>query len=246
MACGLGTSGLGDSTASDDASEVPDGTSVDGTSPGDAGDATAPDGGDAKPYSDAADAPNPTEAATDAPADGCPPCGVQSICIGGTCIAARRVFISEYGHDGTLSGGGVDAGDLVCIQRAMMTNLGGTWMAWVSDSKQAATDRLVHSPVGYYMLDGTQVASDWNGLTSGNIMHPIDVNAYLVKNSGVTVWTGTQPNGTLALPNCGDFTSNDPMVGGVYGDNTKTDGKWTNASSQGGCDQLRHVYCFEQ
>jgi hypothetical protein len=240
-ACGLATGGLGSTIGAEG------GVAVDAADVSVGSDASTHDVVDAHPQPvDATDGNAPRDSANDAPPDACASCGVQAVCVGGVCTQARRVFLSEYGHDGTLGNGtGTASGDTTCQLRASMAGLGGTFMAWVSDTQHAASSRLAHAAVGYYLLDGTQVASDWNGLASGSLLHPIDINAYGITKSGVTVWTGTQPNGGSALPNCADFTTNMGLAAGVYGDNTKMDGNWSNAGS-GGCDQNRYLYCIEQ
>ena len=183
------------------------------------------------------------DAAVDSSDAACP-CGVQQVCSNGVCIAARRVFLSSFQHDGNL-GGAAAADSTVCGIRAMDANLGGAWAAWVSDNTSSVASRFTHSTVGYYLLDGTEVAANWAGLTSGSLLHPIDEDAYAMRHSGVTVWTGTQTDGSMLVANCNGFGSNAMNVSGAYGDNTRTDGAWTNEGTVG-CDNSFYIYCFEQ
>jgi hypothetical protein len=64
---------------------------------------------------------------------------------------------------------------------------------------------------------------------------------------GPTVWSDTQPDGTLEHALCGDWT--DPIATGVnFGDATLSNSGWTSVcgGSQSCGSVTAAIYCFEQ
>ena len=130
-------------------------------------------------------------------------------------------------------------------------------------------DRFAQSAVPYELVNGTQVADDWGDLTDGSLDHAIDVDEY---GNGVgeetRVWSNTRTNAT-AWDNstqcaqgigpddtgvwswtCGapSWTAGDcAFQSGKYGQANSTSGSWTGTgSSNEGCSNQFHIYCFEQ
>jgi hypothetical protein len=160
-------------------------------------------------------------------------------------VLAQRVFLSSSTYTGNL--GGHAGADAFCQQRATTAGLGGTWMAWISDSASSPSARFNHASDAYRLLDGTVVAASWSALVSGSLGHGIDLDESGHAPTGTTeVWTATNPDGTLAGDGCSSFTSGShsattPVVG-VAGNTNAT---WTDVYLQF-CDRSDHVYCFEQ
>jgi hypothetical protein len=220
---------------SDDIDTLPD-ASAD-TSRGDAGSTEA--GGDAAPH----DAGTPDSAVSDG---GCAaPCGVHSVCVGGSCSAARRVFVSTTSSEADL--GGHSGADNQCATLASAQTLGGTWMAWVSDSTSSPSDRFTQSSDSYRLLDGTLVAHDWSELTSGALSHAIDVNEIGATVDNAPVWTATATNGMAMGGSCSDFSSTSSSDGvAEVGLSTASDTTWTDNAADPCNDAHPHIYCFEQ
>jgi hypothetical protein len=158
---------------------------------------------------------------------------------------SKRVFVSStLMPDGKF--GGIAAADNLC--QTLATNLGGTWKAWLSDQRDSPATTFTHAAVPYRLIDGTIVANDWAGLTSGTLLHAIDHDETGALATGVTeVWTGTNPDGTSEGDNCKNWTNNSPSAFlAIVGLFDRTDTGWTNVYLQF-CDRtLMHVYCFEQ
>ena len=246
------TSDVGLSTTDDDAGlESTDSgpkTSDDSGVPRDedAGTGDAPPGSTSEPDAGAG-APDASDAsATSAPC----PCGAQSVCVGATCVPARRVFVSSGTFDGAL--GGSTGADTTCQATASDAGLSGVWMAWISDSTSSPSSRFSRPTVGYVLLDGTTVAADWAALTATGLAHAIDLTetgASLAAASAddSKTWTGTLVNGTLGTPSCSDFTSSTSTATGEVGHCTGTGtANWTSAYTTEDCNVSNHVYCFEQ
>lgn len=176
-----------------------------------------------------------------APDDGC----------NASCARDRFVFATSEVFSPDLIGGLVSA-DSLCKQLAHKGDLPhwATFNAWLSDSKTDAIDRVHHGRGRYVRPDGVVVAESFDALLAGPLLAPIVVDEYgETVNNGA--WTGTRPDGT-AVPgawHCGDWTSNELLEFGHYGDVQAVDGWWTfvpdpeiNPTS---CISKNRLYCFE-
>lgn len=169
----------------------------------------------------------------------CPPAGG-----GCTPIVARRVFVSSAAYTGAL--GGVAGADGQCQTLANAASLGGTWRAWLSDSSSSPSTRFAHASVPYVRIDGTMVATDWAGLTSGSLLASISVDEHGTVVAGAEVWTATITDGSSAGAGCNDFTSGSSAAPFAYvGLSDRTDSTWTGVYLQF-CDRVVRLYCFEQ
>jgi hypothetical protein len=171
------------------------------------------------------------------------------VCVGSTCTAAQRVFVSHGTYDGNL--GGHAGANATCASLASAANLGGTWMAWVSDSSGSPNRNFMKATIGYRLLDGTLVAANWTALTSGTLSHAIDVDQTRASLAGATgsaamTWTSTAATGMAMGDSCNQFTSNASSASGQVGSCTSTSATWTNASTTEACSAAHHLYCFEQ
>jgi hypothetical protein len=209
---------------------------------------------DAGPFTDAA-ADEGSGATGDAEAGGPAEAGVDG---GGDApvdapldaVAVRRVFVSSASYDGAL--GGHAGADSKCQALANAAALGGTWMAWISDSSSSPGARFSRPPVGYALLDGTPVAPSWAALSSGGPTHAIDLtetgqSLATASATASKTWTATLVSGALGAPSCSDFASNAATVTGEIGHCTGTGTvNWTSAYSAETCNVANHLYCFEQ
>jgi hypothetical protein len=175
-------------------------------------------------------------------------------------LPAKRVFVSSTTHLGDLGGGmGALGGDAICQSLADAAALGGTWMAWLSDSSTSPDSRFTHSALPYVLVDGTKVADDWSDLTDGLLDNPINLD----ENGGAPpassghfagdptlVWTGTEVDGTVRGAHCSDW-SDAGSSSFHMGNRTSTAPNWTDCAICGGgggsdCGGPAPIYCFEQ
>lgn len=161
----------------------------------------------------------------------------------------RRWFVfvtSEPLKQGQLNG--ISGADYECRHRATKAYLinAERYMAWISTADVQPAERMYHARGPYVLLNGKQIAADWDALTSGSLEHPINrtENGDTVD---VAVWTGTDITGER-MPNtqhCSDWTYNDSDQTAWIADATATDILWTRGV-ESYCGGLAAIYCFEQ
>jgi hypothetical protein len=110
---------------------------------------------------------------------------------------------------------------------------------------ESAASRLVHGTKPYKRADGQIIATDWTYLIDGTIDFPL-----LISERGdsvnAAVWTGTKENGDAYAQTCAGWSDATSAMTGGYGSTYSTDFSWTKIISAQGCDQLLHIYCFEE
>jgi hypothetical protein len=140
--------------------------------------------------------------------------------------------------------------DGTCQAAAKAAGRTGTWTAWLSDSKTSPAQRFAQSTGDYVLVDGTVVAHGWSGLTSGTILHTINVKAdgTSVAAGGGNVWTGTKTDGTYCGTDCKDWTSNTATDTACAGNTSKSDVSWSTMPSGDTCGAAANefLYCFQQ
>ncbi len=156
----------------------------------------------------------------------------------------KRAFVSSASYSANF--GGYLYADVACQNHAAAAGLGGTWMAWVSDSTSSPSVRFTRA-AAYRRVDGTLIAASWAGLTSGTLVNSVSTNEYGVPVGVAEVWTATFPNGTYAGGSCANFTSNSNSAPYTYvGISDRSTSDWTTVYLQF-CDRPGvHLYCFEQ
>ena len=163
---------------------------------------------------------------------------------------ANKVFITSaiYSSNIWTTGGG----DVKCMARAAAGGLSGTYKAWfaVTAGVDDPATTFIHSTLPYQDIDANTIANNWAGLTSGTLLHAINVNEL---NSIVTssVWTNVNTDGTATVSgsqatNCNGFT-NTSATSAPDGDSGATNSTWT-AAGTGGCGIINpeHLYCIQQ
>jgi hypothetical protein len=232
--------------------------------PGDDGGTTIPSTGAAG--GSAVDGGQDVRAEVDAhasrPSDGSPG-NDAAVSFSDAAQAARVVFISSATFTGDL--GGLDGADAQCQRLASDAHLTGTFKAWLSDSKTWAASRLTHGAGPYVLVNGIVVANDWSGLTSGTLLHAVDITesggaapqASLGPGESMQdctstsclpmAWSGTGPTGIGdgASYLCNDWSSSSTGVYGAWGAATKADGNWSDEYGPQ-CDDSAAIYCVEQ
>jgi len=178
-------------------------------------------------------------------------CPAYNFCNGGgQCnLYAKRVFVSSTEYTGNL--GGLAGADQSCQTLADNENLGGTWKAWLSDSRVSASERLTHSDLPYVLVDEkTKVADNWGGLTSRSLLTSINQTEDQTFLSKTGVWTNTNRQGFVVAQKpanvCGDWLFANKARSGIFGKNNRyTSVKWTNNDTNQ-CNKKNNLYCFEQ
>jgi hypothetical protein len=162
------------------------------------------------------------------------------VCALGQC---KLVFVTSRSY-GAAAGSAVSF-DRICQQVADSRNLAGEYKAWVSDTASTVSRRMTQATVPYRLLDGSTIAKDWPTLTSGTLLHAINVREDATTlSSGVEVWTGTLAGGNLASFYCNNWTTT--QGSGMVGSSDATSEVWTYAHQQYCSTPTVHLYCFEQ
>ncbi len=178
-------------------------------------------------------------------------CGSSS---SGGAVAHERAFVSSAGYNGDL--GGLAGADAKCNAMAQAANLGGNWVAWLSNSSTDAIDRITGAGPWYLVNRATIVFNNKANLTTAPIV-PVDGN----ENGGPALkfdhyWTGTDVGGKKAASghNCSNWTSSDAKQTGQRGavanlstgSGTTVANVWT-FSDDGACNDGGHkLLCLEQ
>lgn len=179
--------------------------------------------------------------------DGC--CGADGSC--GACL----VFLSSSTSNGNL--GGLDGADKICQDLARAVTpapLPGVYKAWLSTharpNESPYSGRMRRSGQPYKLVNGTQIAANWDDLTDRNLAAPINVT-----ESGQTVtnftsaWTNTHPDGwaiqTASYWTCNAWRSGSDSDAAIVGGVTFANEQWS-ILYQPNCSNAMHLYCFQQ
>jgi len=206
------------------------------------------------------DAGTGNDALADGPADAAPDSPADAL------TADRIVFTTSRKYSANLNG--LLGADLLCTTLAGSAQLPGTYKAWLSDNTTgpASPGRMTHSTGHYVLVNGTQVASGWDGLTSGTLLHAIDLSelgstpptSTAGSNGGCDastdthfVYTNTYGSGTpkymVGSDNCSDWTVVNMLSAGMTGHWNSAGSDWT-AACYGGltCKGSAAIYCVQQ
>jgi hypothetical protein len=154
--------------------------------------------------------------------------------------AAKRVFVSRETFPG--ASGFDDAGGAACQAIANDAGLSGSWAVWHSDGNNAVNAIDLVGPGPWVLLDGT-LATTRAQLVLPPISHAIDIDQHATPLSG-SVWTGTDSTGQASGAACSAWSSSAVNTPGTFGESTTIEAGWTDITTTT-CDQLLHVYCFE-
>jgi hypothetical protein len=164
-----------------------------------------------------------------------------------------RVFVTATGYTGDLKtqGGGssgLDGADKICNLSASAAGLGGRWVAWLSDSKTAAPDRV--QDVGpWYLVDRKTLVFPSKAALALSPLAAITRNERGVLTQA-GVWTGTSGGAAGAVPattpvenTCSDWTTGESSTEGLMGGTNVS--QWTQNITVP-CFYVNELYCFEQ
>ncbi|HVU49323.1 MAG TPA: hypothetical protein VHL80_01490 [Polyangia bacterium] len=177
------------------------------------------------------------------------------VCTGEACgMVPRHVFVSSKSFVGGDLGGLTGADD-ACRTLAIAAGLSSSYAAWLSTSTSSPSTRFPRDVGPYVLVDGTIIADNWAGLTSGSLQNPIDLTETggPPPNEGLgcngSVWTDTSDSGDLVLigATCGDWTDENGALS-VQG-STELVTSWSDlcqGMGVGACMEAWPIFCFEQ
>lgn len=157
-----------------------------------------------------------------------------------------RVFVTASLHAANF--GGLTEGDEICNDAATISNLGGTWLAWLSDDTTHAIDRIVDRSPWVLIGDFATVAvanMDQLAMVDVDLAAKIDVDNLGASADGQTVWTATNGEGQGLAGHCQNWMVTSAVDSAAVGDTANTDAGWTFAG-QLACNTTARLYCFEQ
>jgi hypothetical protein len=185
----------------------------------------------------------------DSDPDHCGACNIScasGMCSGGSC--ALRAFVTVNAYNADL--GGLVGGDAKCQAEANAHALGGRWKAWLADSGGSPATRFTHGQAPYLRVDGKPIAQNWNKLTMGTLLNPLDVMANKATATNLICWSNVTAAGTKSAEgDCMSWGATTNTLAGGRGQNNLTSSSWTDSGSQN-CDPTAvpaaGLYCFEQ
>lgn len=148
--------------------------------------------------------------------------------------------------------GGLVGADSICQQDAQAAGLPGTYLAWMSDSKQSPSTRFTKARVPYVLPSGVKIADDWEDLIRGSLDHEIDVTANGGSFPDHYVYTNTDIHGRAEFADpskiCDDWTSDTNRNKVPAGNSRVRDVTWSfDVMVECGTAQPTYgLYCFEQ
>lgn len=154
----------------------------------------------------------------------------------------NRVFVSDANTKGGF--GGLAGANALCQAYADAVPLGGTWKAWISTSGVDAKDNIADVGPWYLIDQGTFIANDIADLTDGSISNQIDRTETYTWEPNLSVYTGTNVDGTAAVDTCTDWTLDTGSA--TFGSTGASDFGWTNSVTAAFCSLFSRLYCFEQ
>jgi len=183
-------------------------------------------------------------------------CTAASTCQAGQCESqgasscGKRIFVSSvvYGGAGdtTFAGlAGPQGADAECQQMADAAELGGTFVALLSDTSTNAYERLGDAPGGYENTAGLPVAPDKDALLGGRLWHPVGFDENVVPADPFeVVATGTGGGGNLAFNHCQNWSA---FVSGAFAQAGFADAgnlRFIGFDSAN-CNETFRIYCVE-
>jgi len=173
-------------------------------------------------------------------------CDGESDC-DANCNLRRYAFVTSKSYQGDL--GGLTGADQKCNTLAQEVGLPGVYMAWLSSIDGSPKTRFNSKEYRgtYALVTGDIIAIGWEGLISGNLLNPLNVNE-LGEVEDILVWTNTLPNGNMITPysDCDDWTSTDKQSGATgYSKRTDEWSQWGGPNDYLGCDNPSRLYCFQ-
>ncbi|MBK8265705.1 MAG: hypothetical protein IPK80_30800 [Nannocystis sp.] len=94
-------------------------------------------------------------------------------------------------------------------------------------------------------MDNQPIAQDWQDLTDGALLRPINLDEDGLEVGSALVWTNTKPDGTPAsADHCNVWSTTATLTQGRVGATEFNDAGWTNITSTS-CAAAARLYCFQ-
>lgn len=156
------------------------------------------------------------------------------------CVLARRIFVTSDQANGIFAPK-FDS-DCSAIAEEAGLNRGLRWLVWLSSGNNDASNAIFHSPFRYERVDGEIIANNFDDLTDGSLMNPINVDEHgnLLEDR---VWTGTNDKGLFSGTACLNWNNANESLG-TFGWTTSINSQWTDGGVVR-CSERIHVYCIE-
>lgn len=165
-------------------------------------------------------------------------CSSGYTCISKVCTVFKHAFVTTTAHDGNL--GGLAGADKICQGLAEAAGLPGTYLAWLTDSKQSPVTRFTPFNGPYALVGGSKIANDFVDLTDGFPMGGVLRDETGASAGMILGWTGMTSSKFTATETCKDWTSSDAANSGMALYTT-----WGQNVTQP-CNAKSRLYCFEQ
>jgi hypothetical protein len=161
----------------------------------------------------------------------------------------KLVFVSSQTFSGNL--GGLEGADDTCSQLASSAGFPGSYRAWLGVLGVAAPDtRFTRSTLAYRLANGTTIAQNYDDLTDGSLLAPINVTESGESIAEALVWTSVKADGTAvsSVRNCDAWTNdvNPSFPWADVGIAGYTDTLWTDEAGIDSCGASNRIYCFQQ
>jgi hypothetical protein len=166
--------------------------------------------------------------------------------------------------------------DVICRDAAMNAGLtdgipgSPVYLSWLSTLElkemsfpTSPSVRFNRSTFPYISTDvfGTVIANNWDDLTDGSLITPIEDDEFGNRRPDIGVWTGTHDDGSPTGCDCDSWSSNPepqlpceysnpsapppPLIAATLGDSTASDFNWTSIEISS-CSAPHALYCVEQ
>lgn len=161
---------------------------------------------------------------------------------------AKVVFVTSETYTGKQVGGVTGAHEK-CTTLAMIAGLDNhvNFKAFISAAGfiPADTMQFAHATIPYVRVDGVRVADDWEDLVTEGPAAGIIVAETGSPFTDWNVWTGTDPDGEMYVPEQTCFGWSSLLAKGWVGRTNSHKTEWTSYTSVP-CDLDARLYCFEQ
>ena len=167
---------------------------------------------------------------------------------------SKTMFLTSSTHTGNL--GGMSGADAICAARATEAGLGGTYLAWLSDTTMSPSVRFTQNTSGPYQLpSGSVIAADWSELISGVL-----TNGIVEDENGTTIavtpeqyfWSNTNSTGGAVKgaahhtsATCNFYTTAGGGFSSFMGLIGSTGSTWTYSLAKA-CGNEYRLLCVEQ
>ncbi len=161
---------------------------------------------------------------------------------GTTTTTGHRVFVTSTVYNGNM--GGAAGADAHCQTVADSKELGGTWVAWISDGTSGPTVRLTSTGPWSNVLGEEVFRNRANLLTVPEGFLPDEAGNYPQWTGKSAPWTGVDEGAKPTGYDCGGWGSAATTAIGTTS-SAKQDQTWGGGGSPIDCDAKAPLICFE-